>query len=383
MTAKPLVLHLGRNLARRQLAVIAVAVAAAIGGAAMLTVAAVPATAALPPASADAVPATALTVETTRPATRKLSRTLSASGSVEARDELIVGSDATGIRLVELRVDVGSQVRKGQLLARGDDRQLQSQLAQKEAVVRQTRAELMRARDQLERAEQVKDAGVYSPEAVLSRRMAAEAAAAALDLALAQRREIAVRIEQATVLAPADGVISRRIATVGSVIQPGMELFRLIHDGEVEWRAELPDHVLGEVRAGALVQVEIGGRQHEGRVRLVAPTIDARSRNGLVHVSLPRSAALKPGAHLQGRIEVSQSQGLVLPESAVLSRDGRPFAYVVEAQGRARAVPLQLGGRQGGFVEVTGLPATAEVIAVGAGFVKEGEQVRVAPGARS
>lgn len=325
------------------------------------------------------LPAAALTVQTVSPQQQVLMRTLSASGSVQARDELAIGSDANGVRLLEVTVDVGSVVKRGQLLARGDDTQLLAQIAQQDALVRQARAELAQAQANLDRAESVKDAGVYSTEALQTRRTAAEAAAAKLELAQAQRRELDVRLAQTRVHAPADGVIARRSATVGAVMQPGVELFRLLRDAQVEWRAELPDTALENIQPGARVKLRIDtARTVEGQVRLVAPTVDARTRNGIVYVSLPPGTPLKAGSHAQGEIEIGQTAAWTLPEAVLLSRDGRSFVYVIGDHGVAVATPVQTGVRHDGRVEVRGLAPGVRVVATGAGFVKDGERVRVA-----
>jgi RND family efflux transporter MFP subunit len=360
------------------IAVPLLATAAVVGitfGAARPVDAAAPATA----RPIGALPATALTVETISPRQVTMARTLAASGSVQARDELLVASDAGGVRLLEVRVDVGSTVRRGQLLARGDDAQLLTQFAQQDALVRQARAELGQAQANLERAENLKDSGVFSVEVVQARRTAADAAAARLDLALAQGQELEVRLAHTRVLAPEGGVISRRSATVGAVMQPGTELFRLIRDAEIEWRAELPDQALEAVAPGAPVSVRIDDtRTVEGRVRLVAPTVDPRTRNGVVHVSLPAGTPLKAGGHAQGEIRVGSAALWALPEAVLQSRDGQPFVYVIGEHGQARATRVQTGARHDGWVEVRGLAPTAVVVATGAGFVKDGERVRVA-----
>ncbi|WP_127996252.1 efflux RND transporter periplasmic adaptor subunit [Piscinibacter defluvii] len=337
------------------------------------------------PPAADVAPgaAAALTVDLVRPSTRTLPRSLAASGSLAARDELIVGSDANGVRLTEVLVEVGARVRRGQLLARGDDAQLQAQLAQQEALIRQAQAEKVQADANLERAERIVDSGIYSVETVQARRTAALAAAAKLELARAQRQELEVRLAHTRVLAPADGVIARRSASVGQVVQSGVELFRLIRGGELEWLAELPDHALGQVQPGAAAQIVLAdGRRMDGTVRLVTPTVDTRSRNGLVHVALPAEATLKAGGHARGEIVVASATILTLPESVVLSRDGQPFVFLVGADGVARLTRISTGTRQRGLVEVTGgLEPDAPVVSAGAGFVKDGERVQVAPAA--
>ncbi|MFO1328877.1 MAG: efflux RND transporter periplasmic adaptor subunit [Rubrivivax sp.] len=336
---------------------------------------------------AGAPPEAALTVDVTRPQRQTIARTVAAGGSIAAREELVVGSDANGLRLLDVKVDVGTAVKRGDLLARGDDSQLVAQRRQLDAQIRLARAELAQAEANFERADRIRDSGVYSPEALQTRRTAADTAAARLELALAQAAELDLRIAQARVHAPAAGVVTRRNATVGGVMQPGMELFRLMRDDEIEWRAELPDQVLERIRPGSVAVVRIDAtRTVEGRVRLVAPTVDARTRNGIVHVTLPRGTPLRAGGHVQGELRLGSAEVLTLPESALLARDGQVYVYLLGADGTARATRIQTGARQGGRVEVTGLPADAPVVSTGAGFVKEGERVRVAvtaPGERS
>lgn len=330
-------------------------------------------------AAPKAAPVPSITVSLIAPASANFARTIAATGTISARDELIVGSDATGVRLVEVLVDVGSRVQKGQLLARGDDAQLLAQLAQQEAIIQQAQAELTQADANLERAERLKDSGVYSFETVQTRRTSAAASRAKLDLAIAQKRELQIKIAHTRVVAPSAGVISKKLATVGTVVQQGNELFRLIKDGEIEWRAELPSHSLERIGAGASARILLdNGEQIEGRVRLVAPTIDTGTRNGQVYVSLPRGTALKAGGHARGEILLSNSSALALPESAVLARDGFPFVYTVGPDNVAHLTRVETGARQQGLVEVNGLGADARVVATGAGFVKDGDLVRVA-----
>lgn len=373
-----------QRLTRRRLAV---AVGAVLLGGTALSLAGRPATSASAPAPAapDARADTHLSVGVTTPQPLTLDRSVAASGSVAARDELVVGADAAGVRLVEVLVDVGAVVRRGQLLARGDADQLEAQLAQQEAQIRAAQAELAQAEANFERADRIRDSGVYSAEALQQRRTALDAAAARFELAQAQRRELLVRIAHTRVIAPADGTIARRNATVGAVVQSGQDLFRLIRDDELEWRAELPDHALQRVAPGAVVRLAgLGGAAIEGRVRLVAPTVDTRTRNGTVHVALPRGVPLKAGSHADGEIVLGSAPMLTLPESVLLYRDGRPFVYVVGADRVARLTRIETGTRQRGLVEVTGgLPRDARVVATGAGFVKDGERVSATPEAQA
>jgi RND family efflux transporter MFP subunit len=266
-------------------------------------------------------------------------------------------------------------------LARGDDSLLRAELAQRDAAIRQAQAELAQAQDNLDRAERVKDSGVYSAEQLQTRRHNTMAAQARLELAQAQRRELEVRIAQTRVFAPSAGVVSKKSATVGAVMQPGNELFRVIRDGQLEWLAELPAHAMAQVQPGASVRVRFDGADAiDGTVRLVAPTLDATTRNGLVYVALPKGTPIKAGTHAKGEIVVAQAKGIALPESAVITRDGYSYVFVVETDSVARMKRVDTGARLRGMVEVTaGLTAADAVVGTGAGFVRDGETVRIAP----
>jgi RND family efflux transporter MFP subunit len=321
-----------------------------------------------------------ITVDVVQPASTTFARNLAATGTVRARDELVLGSDASGVRLLEVLVDVGSIVQRGQLLARGDDATLQAQLAQQDAQIRQAQAELVQARANVERSERIRDSGVYSVETLQTRQTSAEAAAAKLELARAQRRELEVRIAQTRIVAPANGVISKRMATVGAVVQPGNELFRLIRDGQIEWLAELPSHSIAQVQPGAKARVALDdGGTVEATVRMIAPTIDAATRNGLVYATLPAGTRLRPGALAKGELLISDARVLSLPETSVLTRDGYAFVFVVGKDGVARQTRIETGTRQRGLVEINGgLDGETRVVTTGAGFVKDGDVVRLA-----
>ena len=365
----------GRGKVSKRTIVIATA-AAVVVGAAGVFLAPARNTAAAPKPQA---PQPSITVDVVVPAATTFARNLAATGTVRARDELVIGSDASGVRLLEVLVDVGSTVQRGQLLARGDDATLQAQLAQQDAQIRQAQAELTQARANVERSERIRDSGVYSIEALQTRQTNAEAAAAKLELARALRRELEVRIAQTRVVAPANGVISKKMATVGGVVQPGNELFRLIRDGQIEWLAELPSHSIARVQPGTKARVTLDdGNSVDATVRMVAPTIDAATRNGLVYATLPAGTGLKPGALAKGELLLADAQAFALPETSVLTRDGYPFVFIVGRDGLARLTRIETGSRQRGMVEVMGLSGDARVVTTGAGFVKDGDLVRLA-----
>ena len=146
-----------------------------------------------------------------------------------------------------------------------------------------------------------------------------------------------LRLAQTQVLAPDDGVISARSATVGAVVPAGQELFRLIRQGRLEWRAEVAASELALLQPGQTVTVvPAGGTAIAGKVRMLAPTVDAGTRNGLVYVDLPPQAGVaRAGMFARGEFAIGQSAGMTLPQSAVVLRDG--FAYVLRRAGPGRA----------------------------------------------
>jgi HlyD family secretion protein len=357
---------------------IAVAVAAVIVGGGIFAMTVHP-TAGAKDGSGNPVPS--ITVNVVEPSASTFDRAIGASGSIRATDELIIGSDASGVRLMEVFVDAGSVVQRGQLLAQADDALLHAQLSQQRASFRQAQADHAQARANLDRAERLNGSGVYSEETVQQRINTEASAAAKVDLVRAQMRELEVRISQTRVIAPANGVISKKSATVGTVVQPGTELFRMIRDGQLEWVAEMPGHSIAKVAPGTPARLLLDdGKTLEARVRLVEPTLDTNTRNGLVRVSLPAGSRLKAGEHARGEILLAKAEALSLPESSVMMKDGYAYVYVVGADGVAKQNRIQSGVRRNGLVEISeGLDRHARVIGTGAGFVKDGDLVRIAP----
>ena len=181
-------------------------------------------------------------------------------------------------------------------------------------------------------------------------------------------------------LAPDDGTISARSATLGAVVGSGQELFRLIRGGRLEWRAELPSADLARVRIGQPATLTTpSGRSVAGTVRQVAPTVDAVSRIGLVYVDLkpgPDSDA-RPGMFARGSFALEARQALTLPAAAVLLRDGFSVVMLLGADNRVRQTKVQVLSRDGDRVALQGLPADARVVARGAAFLSDGDTVRV------
>ncbi|MEO5794635.1 MAG: efflux RND transporter periplasmic adaptor subunit, partial [Rhodoferax sp.] len=186
------------------------------------------------------------------------------------------------------------------------------------------------------------------------------------------------RLKNTQVLAPDSGVISARSATVGAVLGSGTELFRMVRQGRLEWRAEVTAAELGRVRVGGSATVRAAdGTRVQGKVRMVAPTVDVQTRAGLVYVDLPASA-LKAGMYATGDFVLGKSNALTVPQTAVVVRDGFSYVYRVNADSRVAQLKVQTGRQVGDRVEITSaLPADARLVAIGGGFLADGDLVRV------
>lgn len=321
----------------------------------------------------------ALTVSLVQPQRTSLALQVSANGSIAAWQEASVGAEVQGLRLAEVRVNIGDQVRRGQLLATFAREMTNAELAQSRAALAEAEATLAEAAANAQRARDLQGSGALSAQQI-GQYLSAERAAQAR--VMAQRAAVdthELRLRQTQVTAPDDGVISARNATVGAVMPQGQELFRLIRQGRLEWRAEVAATDLARVKVGMPVTLTPPGvAPLSGRVRMIAPTVDPATRNGLVYVDLPRGSAAKAGMFARGSFEIGASGALTLPQSAVLLREGFSIVFTVGADNKVGQVKVSTGRRIGDQVEITsGLDAGARVVAAGGGFLTDGDLVRV------
>lgn len=322
----------------------------------------------------------ALTVTVVTPQTSSLPQTVRANGNLAAWQEAIVGAEANGLKITEVRVNVGDRVQRGDVLAVLQADTLRAELAQAEAALAEATASAQEAQAQSERARSLQQQGFFS-SAQLSQALAAEASAVArVQSARAVVQLQQLRLSQTQVRAPDAGVISARQATVGSVVGAGTELFRLILQGRIEWRAEVTAAEIARIQVGAPVQiVAASGQRLQGKVRMVAPSLDAQSRNALVYVDLPAPmGSARAGMFAQGEIALGHSQALTVPQTAVVVRDGFSHVYTVGADQKVSQLKVQTGRQSGDRVEVlSGLKADARVVASGGAFLNHGDTVRV------
>lgn len=321
----------------------------------------------------------ALTVTATIAQSSSLSTALSANGNIAPWQEAIVGAESNGMRLAEVRVNVGDVVKRGQVLATFVPDMAQADVAQSKASVAEAEANLADAVANAQRARDLQASGALSAQQINQLLTAERTAQARLDALRAAAQTQQLRLAQAQVLAPDSGVISARSATVGAVVPAGMELFRLIRQSRLEWRAEVAAAELAQIKPGQAVRVTAaGGVTVAGKVRMVAPTVDLNTRNGIVYVDLPQPGAAKAGMFARGEFDTGSSTGLTLPQSAVLLRDGFSYVFRLGPDNKVVQTKVSVGRRVADRIEVTGgLDANSRVVASGGGFLADGDTVRV------
>ena len=334
--------------------------------------------------SAASAPAkAALTVNVTQPASATLPVRVSANGNIAAWQEASVGTEANGLRLADVRVNVGDVVKRGQVLASFVPDTLNAEVAQTRAAVAEAEATLAEAAANAQRARGLQTSGALS-DSVINQYLTAERTAQArlqAQRSMAQMQQL--RLKQTQVLAPDSGVISSRSATVGAVLPAGQELFRMIRQGRLEWRGEVAASDMASLKPGMPVLVTpANGAGLKGTVRMVAPTVDPQTRNAIVYVDLPAgvmtSGTARAGMFARGEFEVGSGSGLTLPQSAVLLRDGFSYVLRVGPDSKVAQAKVSVGRRVGDRIEITGgLDAAARVVAAGGGFLGDGDTVRV------
>jgi RND family efflux transporter MFP subunit len=349
--------------------------------------------------------ATAAVVTVVRVAPADFTETVLATGSLVPREEILVGPEVEGLRVTEVLADEGQRVKKGDVLARLVADTLEAQLAQNEAGLARASAAIARAnaaiveaearvtesRNAFERAKPLKAAGHMADAAYDQREQAARTAEAQLLAARdglkvaqaekaqieAQHREINWRRGRTEVVAPADGIISRRMARVGGFAAGAAEpMFRIVANGEIELDAEVTETRVGAVREGQKARVETPGVTVDGSVRLVSPEIDKATRLGRVRIYLGDNPALRIGAFARGTIEVAKSHGLAVPASAVLYEPEGAMVQVVR-NNRVETQKIVPGLSAGALVEVRkGLNEDDLVVARSGTFLRDGDAVR-------
>lgn len=328
------------------------------------------------------------------------------SGTLVAEKQVQVYPQVSGFEIVEITVDSGDEVEKGQLLARLSDSALRAQLEQAKAEYQRAEAGLSQAQSQvgsaeaslaqasaaLDRAKKLRDSGNTS-QAALDQAVSAEAGARAtlasnaggVALAEAQMAQAAAArdvaqldLDHTRILAPVAGVISDRNAELGALAGAAQEpLFVLVSDGRIELAGEVIETALGLLEVGQPATIAVAGAgKVKGEVRRVPASVDATTRLGIVRVALEDSSDLRVGLFASGWITTIRRDAVTVPATAVLAQDDDTEIVQVVQDGRIETRKVKAGLLWQGRREILeGIEAGETVIARSGAFFRNGDPV--------
>ena len=325
-------------------------------------------------------PKAALTVDLVKPARTIINQNIAANGSIAPWQEAVIGSESNGLMLTQVLVNVGDSVKKGQLLAQFSASTISADIALALANLNEAKVNALEAADNAARANSIKETGALSAQQIEQYVSLESTSRARVAAAQASLQSSQIRNTQTKVIAPDSGIISARSATVGAVVSPGQELFKLIRQGRLEWRAELTSQDIGLIKNGLEAKLTLpDGNTITGKVRTSSPIIDTQTRNAIVYVTIPTGSA-KAGMFARGTFNIGTKEVLTLPATAVVLKDGFAYVMLVNADKRVQQVKIQTGEREGAIVEVIEMDAAInnEFVASGGAFLADGDLVAIA-----
>ncbi|MCM2474580.1 efflux RND transporter periplasmic adaptor subunit [Rhizobium sp. CG5] len=327
--------------------------------------------------------AAALTVSASKPETKSWSVTIPASGRLAAWHEAIVAAEVSGQRITDIRADVGTSVKKGDLLVQFAPETAQADLDQEKASVEQAEADLDQAVANADRARGLTGSGALSSQQITEYLITERKAKAELSSARAALASAQLTLDRTKIYAIDDGVISERSASLGKVVTAGDELFKLIRQNRVEWKAELPVKRLADVKEGTSAVIPTPLGEVRGEVRLIAPTTSTDNGRVTVYVALQPAVGMpqpKTGILISGYFEFDRTDALTVPATAVIMRDGFSYVFVVNEGDPATVARkrVETGRRQDDRIEiVSGIEKADAVVTAGGAFLADGSVVRV------
>ncbi|MGV8938238.1 MAG: efflux RND transporter periplasmic adaptor subunit [Allorhizobium sp.] len=328
----------------------------------------------------------ALTVSTAKPEMLQWPVTIPASGRLAAWQEAVIAAEVSGMKITDVKVDIGNSVKKGDLLVQFSSDTAEAELQQQQATVEKAAADLDQAVANADRARGLTGSGVLSKQQVTEYLITERKAKAELSSAKAALVSAQLTVDRTKIYAIDDGVISERSASLGKVVTAGEELFKLIRQNRVEWQAELPIKRLFDIKVGTKAAIPTPVGEVRGEVRLIAPTTSTDSGRVTVYVALHPDAGMpqpKTGILVSGYFVFDNSEALTVPATAVVMKDGFSYAFVVSGtdQSTVTRKRVEAGRRQDDRVEiVSGIETTEDVVTSGGAFLADGSSVRVTNG---
>lgn len=356
-------------------------------------------------AQTPAAAAEPLTVAVAKVGRADLANDLLLTAEFEPFQEVDVMAKVSGY-IKEIKVDIGDRVREGQLLATLEIPEMQDDLARASAAIDEANAELATARDELQRAQSSHDMAHLSYSRVLdvskkepglvpqqdvdeahSRDLVAEAQVSAaksriaeceqrIRVSEAERSRVKTLYQYTAIMAPFTGVITKRYANSGSLIQAGtssqaMPVVRISENGLLRLDLPVPESAVPLVHLGGTVNVHVSAlnRSFPGRIARFADKVDEGTRTMKTEVDVPNpSLVLVPGMYAEVKlITAARRNVLTVPIEAVDGAGDLTRVFTVAPAGEIHIVPVSLGIQ------------TAREVEIHSGDLKDGDDVVVGP----
>jgi RND family efflux transporter MFP subunit len=328
---------------------------------------------------------------------RRLERRGLYRGELRAEKVVEIAPDVQG-RIKKLHVDMGSEVKEGDLLLELDRLEMNQLVNEGKARVdvaaasiQQAEVALEKAQADLQRNEPLAAKGLITPAEVDNLESAAAAAQSALEVAKASQvqaqasyKNLLVNRKNLKVRAPFDGVVARRYLNEGAMASPGAPVFQLHATGKLFMRVAVPEKDVPFVKksmSGTLVFDALPARTFSFTVELVSPVVEPATRTcpvDLLVVPSEGGPEIKPGMTGEARLVLDQvDDALSIPRDGLLERGGRHVVFVVES-GKAREVPVDLVGEFGDWLWIEGLDEGDQVVVKGQLDLEPGVPVTIA-----
>ena len=329
-----------------------------------------------------------LSVETVSPSQDDIGSTLSADGTINAKDIANVSAKVSGVAIERVLVEEGDRVRAGQVLAMFDTDAMEQQVLQAEADVAEAEATLANASADAARVLPLIDIDAISKQEADRYRTSEVRARAALQASKARLNTQRLTLDNAKVVAPVSGIISEKMVDVGQVAG-GDPLFTIIKGGVLEWRADIDPKLIGDINIGTPVRVGLpSGDAVMGQVSRIAPTAD-NNRQITIYASLAANPNIRAGMYQTGEFLLGSANIQTIPNSAIVSNDGYDYVMLVtdltttddKLMGRIKQQRVTLGERLGENVAVLEpLPSDSRIVQQGGSFLNDGDLVRIVNG---
>ncbi len=333
-------------------------------------------------AAAQAPPVTEVTV--VRPTTEPLRTDVDAPGTFVPYEEATIGAEAAG-PVVEVRVEEGSRVGRGQVLVRLDPVKAQLAVKQAQAQLEQTRANFAKAHSEIARKQQLLEDRTIAPGTFETYKAQHDAAAAGVEAAETALELAQQRLRDLTLTAPFAGVIREKKVAVGEYVREGDDLLVLMRVDPIKLQFDMPEQYAARVAQGHEIQgvlAALPGQTVAGRITKIFPAVAVQSRTVRLEALVPNAAyRLRPGFYATVRVPITSMPGsFVVPRSAIVRREGTESVFVVRGD-RVELVRVRAGASTADKIEIlSGLASDEAVVIAGGEALRAGDRVKVRSG---